>query len=71
MSRVRKAFTESFTDTLIATPLNMFLNWVILSIAFSYSWGPTYTTIVMTSILFTLAVARKTWIRLHFEKRYG
>jgi hypothetical protein len=68
--RVRRALIEAVTDTLLATPLNMVISWVILFYAFQYLWGPTVTMIVQTGIMFFFAVSRKVYLRLYFEKRY-
>lgn len=68
--RIRRALIEAVTDTLLATPLNMVISWVILFYAFQYLWGPTVTMIVQTGIMFFFAVSRKVYLRLYFEKRY-
>jgi len=69
--RVRRAVIEAVTDTVLATPLNMALSWVLLWFAFQYMWGPTITMLAQTSIMFIFAVSRKVYLRLYFEKRYG
>ena len=68
--RIRRALIEAITDTLLATPLNMLISWVILWFAFQYLWGPTVTMLVQTGIMFFFAVSRKVYLRLYFEKRY-
>jgi hypothetical protein len=68
--RIRRALVEAVTDTLLATPLNMLISWVILWFAFQYLWGPTVTMLVQTGIMFFFAVSRKVYLRLYFEKRY-
>lgn len=69
--RYRRALVEAVTDTLLATPLNMAISWVLLWFAFQYMWGPTVTMFVQTGIMFIFAVSRKVYLRLYFEKRYG
>jgi len=69
--RVRRAVIEAITDTVLATPLNIVISWIILYYAFKYMWGPTVTMIAQTCIMFLFAVSRKTYLRLQFEKRYG
>ena len=69
--RVRRAVIEAITDTVLATPLNIVISWIILYYAFEYMWGPTITMIVQTGIMFFFAVSRKVYLRLYFEKRYG
>ena len=69
--RVRRAVNEAVTDTVLATPLNVVISWIILYYAFEYMWGPTVTMIVQTGIMFFFAVSRKVYLRLYFEKRYG
>ena len=68
--RIRRALIEAVTDTILATPLNMLISWVILWYAFEYLWGPTVTMLVQTGIMFFFAVSRKVYLRLYFEKRY-
>ena len=68
--RIRRAAVEAVTDTLLATPLNMLISWVILWFAFQYMWGPTVTMFVQTGIMFIFAVSRKVYLRLYFERRY-
>ena len=69
-TRIRRALIEAVTDTLLATPLNMLISWVILWFAFQYLWGPTVTMFVQTGIMFIFAVSRKVYLRLYFERRY-
>jgi hypothetical protein len=68
--KIRRALIEAITDTLLATPLNMLISWVILWFAFQYFWGPTVTMLIQTGIMFIFAVSRKVYLRLYFEKRY-
>jgi len=69
--RVRRAMIEAVTDTVLATPLNMALSWVLLWFAFQYMWGPTITMLAQTGIMFIFAVSRKVYLRLYFEKKYA
>jgi len=69
-TRLHRALIEAVTDTLLATPLNMLISWVLLWFAFQYMWGPTVTMLVQTGIMFIFAVSRKVYLRLYFERRY-
>jgi hypothetical protein len=69
MRDYKAALTEATIDTMIALPLNFIINWVILTIAFGLQWNATLTTIVATSIFTAVAIFRKTYVRLHFQKK--
>jgi len=69
MSNYRAALTEATIDTMIALPLNFGINWVILTIAFGLQWNATLTTLVATLIFTVVAIFRKTYVRLHFQKK--
>ena len=69
MSNYRAALTEATIDTMIALPLNFGINWVILTIAFGLQWNATLTTLVATFIFTVVAIFRKTYVRLHFQKK--
>jgi hypothetical protein len=69
MSDYKAALTEATIDTMIALPLNFFINWIVLTVAFGLDWGATVTTLVATSIFTAVAIFRKTYVRLHFQKR--
>lgn len=68
---IKKAFIESVADTALAAPINIVLNYFILLIAFQYNWGAMITTCVVTFILTIVAITRKVYVRLKFEKIYG
>jgi ABC-type transport system involved in Fe-S cluster assembly fused permease/ATPase subunit len=67
--KVRQAIKEATIDTSIALPLNFIINWIVLVIAFKYNWGATYTTLVATAVFTLTAIIRKTYVRLHFERK--
>jgi len=67
--RIKRALTEASIDTMIALPLNFFINWIILAIAFDLEWDAFKTSIVATIIFTATAIVRKTIIRLKFERR--
>lgn len=69
--KFKKALHEATVDTFVAMPLNFFINWMILVIAFQYHWGATITTAIVTLVLTVLAITRKTFIRLRFERKHG
>lgn len=70
MSIDKKSLKEAFSDTLIATPLNLFLNYIFLSIFLSLGWGATVISLAMTAMFFSVAVVRKYYVRQWFKRRY-
>jgi O-antigen/teichoic acid export membrane protein len=69
-NRVIRAFKESATDTAVAAIMNIPLNYCMVSIAFAMGLSAIQTTIMMTAVFTSMALIRKTYIRLHFDKRY-
>jgi len=67
----KHAMHEATVDTCIALPLNFILNYIILRIAFEIGLGTLATTIVCTGVFTVLAIIRKTYVRLHFEKKHA
>lgn len=67
--RVKRAFKEAITDTLVGTVINFPINYLILLICLQLSFSTFETTITLTSIMFVIAVARKMAIRLWFERK--
>lgn len=70
MTKFKSALHEASIDTMIALPLNFGINWVILSVALSFSWGATLTTVIATAIFTVVAIFRKTYVRLHFQNKH-
>lgn len=66
----RRAFKEAIADTALATLINVPLNFVLISIAFYLELTALETTIFMTSVFTAIAIVRKTYIRLHFSRKY-
>lgn len=67
----KNAFKESMTDTVIATPMSILINFVMINIAFWLELSALMTTIFITSVMFVFAVVRKYFVRVEFKKRYG
>lgn len=67
----RQAAKESLTDTLVATAINFPANFVLIWFAFRMEMTAFETTVFCTAILFVVALFRKYYIRIHFEKRNG
>lgn len=65
----KEAFKESLYDTVIATPINLALNFILISVGFMLELGPTELTFFVTAFLFVFAVIRKYYVRIYFEKR--
>jgi hypothetical protein len=69
--RTIRAIKESAIDTIAAAVINIPLNFTMVSLAFYWDLSALQTTIMMTAMFTTIALIRKTYIRLHFEKRYN
>lgn len=65
-----RAIKEAAADTLLGSIINVPLNFIMVSIAFYYELTAVETTAFMTTVFTILAIIRKTYIRLHFHKRY-
>jgi len=65
----RAALKESISDTIIATPLTLFLNWVFLTIFMALELSATAISFYMTGIFFCLAIVRKYYVRVWFKSR--
>lgn len=67
----RNAFREAVADTALAFCINVPLNFAVVAFAYSQEFTAIETSILLTTLFTTLALFRKTYIRLHFEKRYS
>ena len=67
----KPALKESVTDTAIATPLNLVLNFILLTPMIAWGWSAGTISIAMTAIFFVVAVFRKYYVRQYFKKRYA
>ena len=65
----REAFKESFSDTILGTLVNFPLNYAMILFCLWLEMDALMMTIFMTSILFILAVARKYYVRIYFDRR--
>ena len=63
------ALREAVTDTVIATIMNFPLNLVLVAIAFHYELTIFQTSVFFTTVFSGVAILRKTYIRLYFNKR--
>lgn len=63
------ALKESFSDTVLGTFINFPVNFILIAFCLKMEMGALSMTVFMTSILFILAVCRKYYIRIYFEKR--
>jgi hypothetical protein len=63
------ALKEASIDTGLATILNFPLNFVLVSLAFYLELTALQTSIMFTIIFSTVAIIRKTWVRLYFYKK--
>ena len=67
----RPALKEAVTDTALATPLNLVLNFILLTPMIAWGWSAGTISIAMTAIFFVVAVFRKYYVRQYFKKRYA
>jgi hypothetical protein len=63
------AFKEAVTDTAIAAAINMPLNYVLLAFAYSNELTALQSTAMFTGVFTIIAIVRKFYLRLHFERR--
>lgn len=65
----KPALKESFSDTLLATPLNVILNYILISLCLSLNMTAEMMTLSITAVLFIIAVVRKYYVRIWFSRR--
>lgn len=65
----RAALKESISDTIIATPLNLLINYVVIAILLEFGLGAISISIIMTTIFFIIAIVRKYYVRTWFKRR--
>ena len=65
----RRALKEAISDTVIATPLNLLLNWGFLSIFLSMEMTAVQISFAMSAMFFVVAVTRKYYVRIWFKRR--
>jgi hypothetical protein len=63
------ALKESFSDTVLGTFINFPVNFILIAFCLEMEMQALTMTVFMTSILFILAVGRKYYMRIYFEKR--
>ena len=66
-----RAFKEACADTGIAFCINVPLNFALVAFAFEIGLGAFWTSMMLTTIFTVFALTRKTYLRVHFEKRYA
>ena len=67
---VKLAFKEAVFDTSLATVINFPINFVLVAMALELELSVMATTVMLTSTFFTIAVIRKTCLRLYFHRRH-
>lgn len=65
---MKRAIKEATTDTLIGFAINVPLNFILISLAFSLQYNEIQTTVLLTVVFTLLAIIRKTVVRLYFAK---
>lgn len=65
----KAALKESVSDTILATPINLFLNFILISFSLWVELNATQMTFFITAVLFVVAIVRKYYVRIYFEKR--
>jgi hypothetical protein len=56
-------------DTIAATPINLALNYVFLKLAFDLEMTPEMMAPFLTATFFFIAVARKYFLRVFFDRK--
>ena len=69
-SLVRLAFKEAVFDTSLATVINFPINFVLVALALKLELSAMATTVMLTSTFFTIAVIRKTYLRVYFQRKH-
>ena len=70
IDKFKRALKESLADTGVAFVINVPLNFVLVAFAFQMELGAFWTSVMLTTIFTLFAIVRKTYLRLHFEKKY-
>ena len=65
----KEAIIESFNDTVLGTLINFPLNYLMVVFCLWMEMEALTMTIFMTSILFTLAVIRKYYVRVYYIEK--
>lgn len=65
---MNKSFRFAFVDTLAATPINLFLNFVFLSIAFEFEMSALEAAPFMTAAFFFCAIIRKYFLMNYMNR---
>lgn len=65
----REALKESFSDTVLGTLVNFPLNYILIAFSLSLNMTAVEMTFFLTAVMFILAVARKYYIRIYFQKK--
>ena len=71
MTSIKRAFKEAFADNIIGLAINFPLQYGIIAVCLFYGLGAFWTTVICSAVMFIIALIRKVWIRLHFEKRHN
>lgn len=65
----KDAFKEAVTDTLVAIVINFPLNMILLAVSQQYNMTVFWASVFFTVIFTIVAIVRKTYMRMFFEKR--
>lgn len=65
----RKALKEAIFDTGLATPINLMLNYILLTPMLVWEWSAGQISVAMTAIFFVVAVFRKYYVRQYFKRK--
>ena len=67
MINKQHAFRESVVDTAIGLPINVLVNWALLSIGLYLKMDAFLLSCMMTTVFTVLAIARKYFVRLYYQ----
>lgn len=66
----KEAFKESATDTVLATPMAIALNFIMVHISLWLELSALSMTLFMTTVMFIFAVVRKYHMRVYFKRKF-
>ena len=64
------AFKEALIDTVTATAMNFPINWALVAYAIHVDMDPFHASVLLTVVFSTIAIARKTLLRVYLQKRW-
>lgn len=67
----RKHWEEAIADTIIATLINIPINYVLLEFVFEMKWSAAVATLFITAVFMFISVFRKVYISKYYERKHN